>query len=245
MEREKLLSTYKNALALRESITSSVSSEDNVAGKYASYPVFLRKFQEIRNLLDSHIDLSIVDSFDINKIPNPFNQIWPQQKQIFDQVSFNLSLLISRMEIELDIKTDQIKALKYFFESNTRKAVHTSPTCERDIQNIIETLLIGKGYEKGVDYDREVGRVKVSLKEVVPDFIVLNLSLAIEVKLTKDKIKSKTIVDEINADIQSYSKRYRYLLFIVYDMGSIRDTDEFKNGIVSEENGIYIVIIKH
>ena len=70
--------------------------------------------------------------------------------------------------------------------------------------------------EKGVDYDREVGRVKVAIKEVVPDFIFQKLGMALEVKLSKSTSKSKTIIDEINADILSYSKEYRSVLFLIY-----------------------------
>ena len=51
------------------------------------------------------------------------------------------------------------------------------PESERDVQDVVEQLLIGRGYEKGIDYDREVGRVKVSSKEVIPDFIMALLIL--------------------------------------------------------------------
>ena len=98
--------------------------------------------------------------------------------------------------------------------------------------------------EKGVDYDREVGRVKVSIKEVVPDFILQKLGLAIEVKLSKSATKSRTIVDEINADILAYSKGYRSTLFVIYDLGSIRDESEFKNDLEIHE-GVSVVIVKH
>ena len=106
-------------------------------------------------------------------------------------------------------------------------------------------MLIGKGFAKGVDYDRETGRVKVSIKEVVPDFILPRLSMAIEIKLSKDKSKSKSIVDEINADIQAYSKNYSSTLFIVYDLGSIQDEFEFKHGLETVDGNIRVIIVKH
>jgi REase_DpnII-MboI len=83
-------------------------------------------------------------------------------------------------------------------------------------------LLIGRGLAKGIDYDREVGQVKVSIKEVIQDFILPKLSLAIEVKLAKTDTKARSIVDEINADIQAYGRKYDQILFIVHDVGSIR-----------------------
>lgn len=108
----------------------------------------------------------------------------------------------------------------------------------------IEQLLIGRGLTKGLDYDRETGRVKVSIKEVVPDFILPKLSLAIEVKLAKTDSQAKAIVDEINADIQAYGRAYSHLLFIVYDLGTIRDTLEFTRDLESV-GGVEAIVVKH
>ena len=113
-----------------------------------------------------------------------------------------------------------------------------------EIQDTIETLLIGKGLCKGIDFNREVGRVKVSIKEVIPDFIFPKLGLALEVKFTNDKTKTKRIIDQINADIRAYSKEYSNLLFVVYDIGTITDVNEFKNDIQNKDI-INVIIVKH
>lgn len=81
-------------------------------------------------------------------------------------------------------------------------------------------------------------------KEYKPDFIFPKLDLALEVKLSKTKAKSKEIVDEINADIKAYSKGYNQLLFLIYDMGTIRDEMEFKNDLDNKDN-IQLLIIKN
>jgi hypothetical protein len=126
-----------------------------------------------------------------------------------------------------------------------RKVIFEEPRTERDVQNAVEQLLVGRGLSRGVDYEREKGRVKVSIKETVPDFIVRRLSLAVEVKLSRDKNASRAIVDEINADIQAYGKAYAAMIFLVYDLGSIQDEGEFKQGLVSSENNIHVVVVKH
>ena len=133
---------------------------------------------------------------------------------------------------------------KDFFQANLRKAVQQEPKNEKQVQDVVEALLIGCGLTKGIDYDREVGRVKVSIKEVVPDFVLHKLSMAIEIKLSKDKDRSKAIVDEINADIQAYAKQYSRLLFIIYDMGSIRDETEFKQDLENSQN-TSVIVVKH
>ncbi|MBK6500583.1 MAG: hypothetical protein IPG00_21530 [Saprospiraceae bacterium] len=205
-----LKSTYKNALSLKETMQNSLN-EENIAGKYASYPIFLRKYSQLRDGLENILDLSITDKFNQELIPNPFDQTWPQQKQIFEMILVNLNLLISRIETELDLKKDKLDELKHFLQSNIRKAAIQEPNQEKDVQDIIETLLIGKGMEKGIDYDREVGRVKISSKEVIPDFNLDKINLALEVKYTDNNTKTKSIIDQINADILSYSKRYKFI----------------------------------
>lgn len=162
----------------------------------------------------------------------------------FDSVLGNLALIRSTIENHLEIKIEEIFNLKNFFSSNLRKAVLRDPENEMYIQDTIEQMLIGKGMSKGIDYDREVGRVKVSIKEYMPDFIFPKLDLAFEIKISKTKAKSKEIVDEINADIQAYGKQYSQLLFLIYDIGTIRDEDEFKNDIDNADN-IQLIIVKH
>ncbi len=44
--------------------------------------------------------------------------------------------------------------------------------------------------------------------------------------------------------LQHMEKKYSQLLFVVYDMGTIRDEDEFKTDIDNKDN-IQIVIVKH
>ncbi len=144
----------------------------------------------------------------------------------------------------MNLRADEITNLRNFFQASLRKVVFRSPEKEIDVQDAIEQLLIGRGLAKGVDYDRETGRVKVSIKEVVPDFIFPRLGLALEVKLSKDKERSRAIVDEINADIQAYSKKYPFLLFVIYDLGTIRDEVEFKQNLEVADD-IFVTIVKH
>jgi hypothetical protein len=89
-----------------------------------------------------------------------------------------------------------------------------------------------------------MGRVKISIKETVPDFILRKLSMALEIKLAKTEIKSKAIVDEINADIQAYGRAYDRILFVVDDLGTIRDTVEFARDL-SSSTGTEVIVVKH
>ncbi len=96
---------------------------------------------------------------------------------------------------------------------------------------------------RGTDYDRETGRVKVSGKESVPDFVFPNLKLCLEVKLAKSPDKLRAIVDEINADIRAYGTQYERQLYVVYDLGTVRDEAEFKRGL-EDAPGVSVLVVK-
>jgi hypothetical protein len=246
MDKDKLRQYLENIKALEDAMRFVFQSkEDQSVWRFSSYKQFMRKYNEIAIKVSKEIPYDgLYDIYDLEKVPDWGNTLADAQKNYFHLVLANIALLRSLIENKLDVKNDEILNLKNFFISNLRRAILHDPENEIYIQDVIEQLLIGKGLNKGLDYDREVGRVKVSIKEVKPDFIFPKLSLALEIKFSKTKSKSKEIVDEINADIQSYSKEYKQILFVVYDLGTIRDEGEFKNDIDNKDN-IQVVVIKH
>ena len=54
-----------------------------------------------------------------------------------------------------------------------------------------------------------------------------------------------TGIDEINADIPAYKTRYKNLLFVVYDMGCIRDISSFVGDIESNNKNVSVIVVKH
>ncbi len=212
--------------------------------KYAGYRQFARKYNDLLTIIARECPLPpLLDLYKVDAIPGNADSFSFQRKEIFDGVYANLSLLKGTLESQLGVVEDETEALRDFFQSRLRSAVLHEPQKESEVQDAVETLLIGRGLQKGVEYDREVGRVKVSTKEFVPDFILPRLSLAVEVKLVKRQGRVSEVVDEINADIRAYSKRYRSLLFIVYDLGFIRDELEFKQGLEDPGN-VAVIIVK-
>ncbi|MFM2213021.1 MAG: hypothetical protein RL427_284 [Bacteroidota bacterium] len=212
---------------------------------FSNYKTFMRKYNDIAILTHKELEANVIfDIYDIEKVKDWGDTLRPQQKMYFDSVITNVALLRSTLENKLDVKNEEILNLKNFLQSTLRKAIMVEPENEQYVQDTVEQILIGKGFSKGIDYDREVGRIKVSIKEYKPDFIFLKLDLALEIKISKTKTKSKVLVDEINADINAYRKKYNHLLFLIYDLGTIRDEDEFKNDLDNKEN-VQLVVIKH
>ena len=124
-----------------------------------------------------------------------------------------------------------------------RATIFQQPDKELDVQNAIEVLLIGRGLSKGADYDRESGKFEFSGKEYIPDFVLPKMNMCIEVKLLKEGRRSQ-MIEEISADITAYKKQYEHILFVVYDLGVIRDEVEFRRDIEMIE-GVKVVVVKH
>lgn len=246
MDKQILKNLLSNTKALEDAMKFIYRASDtNDILPFSNYKTFMRKYNDIALKVFKEVNEEVIfDIYDLDKVKDWADTLKPQQKMYFDMVLGNVALLRSTIENKLDIKNEEILNLINFFNSSLRKAVLHDPENEAYIQDTIEQLLIGKGLAKGIDYDREVGRVKVSIKEYKPDFIFLKLDLALEIKISKTKSKSKEIVDEINADIQAYGKRYSQLLFLIYDVGTIRDEEEFKNDIDNKDS-IQLIIVKH
>jgi hypothetical protein len=182
--------------------------------------------------------------YDLEAVTSPGSTIAMQQKGYFDSVLVNAQMLRALVQQQLGPTTDKVMDIANFVAANLRRGFHSQPENERQVQDVLETLFIGRGLQKGLDYDRETGRVKVSVKESIPDFILPKLGLAVEVKFVETATRLRGVVDEINADIRSYGTAYAHLLFVVYDVGQVRDEEQFKRGL-EDSVGIRLVVVKH
>lgn len=178
-----------------------------------------------------------------DNMQSSMNTLWPIQKEIMESVYLSTGILLAYLESATEFAESDFDNLINFIKSNLRATIFSIPDKEVEIQNAIETLLIGRGMRKGLDYDRESGKFEFSGKEYIPDFIIPKLNLCIEVKLLKPGRKSR-VIEEINADITAYSKQYDRQAFIIYDLGDIRDEVEFRRDIENAGNNIKVIIVK-
>jgi hypothetical protein len=175
--------------------------------------------------------------YDIQKMKGSMDTVWLVQKEIFDTV-YAFTLQLSALLSEYDTgNSASISELQDMLSANLRKAIFSKPDKEVEVQNAIESLLIGRGYQRGIDYDREAGKIKFSGKEFIPDFVFTEIGTALEVKLIKDETQRSACVEQMSADIPAYLSRYAHLLFCVYDLGAIRDVNEFQSGIQRQAGG--------
>lgn len=230
--------------AMRVSVTSAQGEHANL-GNYSSYKTFMQKYQALALEAQPWLpENKLLTFYDLSKVKSSADLTWSHQKEYFDHTFTNLKLLKSLIENEIGFADDETENLKAFIESKLRKAIFKMPEREWEVQQAIETLLVGRGMTKGAEYDRETGRVKVSGKEFIPDFVFRKLGLCMEVKLSNSREKLKSIVDEINADVRAYATHYERQLYVVYDLGTIQHEDEFERGI-EDTPGVSVVVVKH
>ena len=236
--------SYTNSLLGAMNAARQASASYHI-DNWTGYKEYAIRYMELAQLVSAETELPpTVKAYDVEKMPSASHMLPHQQKMIFESVYTDVLMLKGFLENKIGVTDDQIQALRNFFQDRLRSAIFHEPSKEQEVQNVVEQLLIGRGMRKGPDYDREVGRVKISSKEVVPDFIFPKLSLALEVKLIKTPQRVPRSVDEINADIASYSKRYDQLLFLVYDLGHIRDEMEFRRGLENAQT-VFVAVVKH
>ena len=182
-------------------------------------------------------------TFNLDVIPGWADTVWPTQKRILEQVLLSTRMLISSLESSTDFVEDEFDNIENFLQLRLRTVVFQRPEKEVEVQNAIESLLLGRGLSKGADYDRESGKFEFSGKEYIPDFIIPKMSLGREVKLLREGRKSK-VIEEISADITAYKKVYQRQLYVVYDLGVIQNEIEFKRDIEMID-GVKVIIVKH
>ncbi len=213
-------------------------------GRYSSYKDMACIYNDLAEQVKHVLKVSsMLYTFNIADIPGYGNAVWGVEKKILEQVLISAKMLLASLEGSIDFVDDEFDNIENFFSSRLRTVIFNKPDKEIEVQNAIESLLLGRGLSKGTDYDRESGKFEFSGKEYIPDFIISKLNLCIEVKLLRGGRKSK-IIEEISSDITAYQKVYQRQLYIVYDLGVIQNEVEFK-GDIEKFEGVRVIIIKH
>lgn len=177
---------------------------------------------------------------DLGPQMNPMDATGIMARSYAELVAARLGLLANYLSTGVDDKDRKTEDLVDFIGANLRAIVFTTPSTEIEVQNALEALLRGKS----LDYRREKVVIPYSSKVFIPDFTIEAVETALEVKLCPHLGKERDIVGQINEDIPAYHTRYRRLIFVVYDLGYIRDEALFKSGIEDIDN-VYVLVVKN
>ncbi len=235
------------AKALQKSVEMVLKdSAIETHSRYVGFKMYADKYNIIARQAEKLLDLpkNSFSEFRTDLMKSYMDTLGGTMKQVVESVYLETGILLTYLESATDFVEDEFDNISNFIKSKLRASIFTAPEKEVEVQNALELLLIGRGLNKGIDYDRETGKFEFSGKEYIPDFILPKLNLCIEVKLLKEGRRSR-VVDEINADITAYSTKYDRLLFVVYDLGFIRDENEFRRDIENAGESIKVLIIKH
>lgn len=244
METKQIKTIISQAKGLELTIKEIFNGDGMEANRYTAYKDMAMYYNDLVFEAKKVMKMGMFYTFELDKIPFWADTLWPQQKAIFETVLVSTRLLITTLESNVDFIGEEIDNIENFLKNKLRSVIFSTPEKEIEVQNRVETLLVGKGLNKGIDYDRETGKFNYSGREYIPDFIVPKLNMCIEIKLLKDKLHKSKLIEEINADITAYKKNYENILFVIYDLGIIRDEIEFCRDILNNE-GIKVIVVKH
>lgn len=208
---------------------------------YAGYPFYIDEYNRLLafTALEDPDVMAYFQLIDLKDNRNPAQTAGIFWKSYAEQATVRLNSLASYIQSKLGTKQQEHEQIIDLIRANLRPAIYDDPKHEREVQNALETIF----RVRGLDFRREQESVPYGTKRYIPDFTFERIGMAVEVKLCKAKEREKEMIDEINADIIGYGGRYDRCLFVVYDLGFIRDTAQFSADIEKNPN-VHVEIIK-
>lgn len=220
-------------------------SAGHCLGAFQGCVQFARSYNEIAKHAEPLLaQTRLMWTVDENKLRSPNDMIEPDQRALFDTIYMQVLNLLGQLEGVTADKIGELNHLHEAIRANFRGLFFDIPSSEKAVQDNFERFLLARGFKKPANFDRETGRVKVAGKEFVPDFILGPLNCAVEIKLLAERASIKAVIEELNADIAAYSTKYEAVIALIYDLGQIRDVDEFESGL-KLVGYTRVVIVKH
>lgn len=214
---------------------------DSFFGSYGGYPTYINEYNRLLPFvweLGEEAKL-LFPPIDLGKQINPADAVGLMWKTYAELAASRLAALAAYLKGRQGARPREHAEIAELIRSNLRAALFADPERERQVQDVLETILRARG----LTFRREQESIAYSTKRYIPDFTFDALSFAIEVKLCNRTDREKAMIDEINADIIGYGGRYAKMLFVVYDLGFIRDVDGFRSDIENTP-GVSVLVVK-
>jgi len=234
---------YNMARAAAQGATRACEADGGkMAIRYGGYPAYVAEYNRLIPLVVQEFGEEakyLFQPIDLGKHIHPSATIGTMWRTYLEQAAARLNALEAYLRSKIGVTDERLQSVLDLINANLRASIFQTPEREKEIQNALEVIFRARGLE----FCRETSTIKYSSKTFVPDFTFETLDLALEVKLCKTALKRKSLIDEINADIPAYRSRYRFAVFVVYDLGFIRDVSEFKSGIEGNPD-VHVLVVK-
>lgn len=172
------------------------------------------------------------DFYGMSLIPAALDSI-EQAIGVYEHIAEDTGMVHLASRQAIDIEGAIERALRPYFRSEP-------PRNEREVQDAVDVIL----RSLGVDHSREKDVAVVGERSFKPDFVVPDDDLAIEVKYARQGRELRTLQEEIAADVAAYRTKWKRLLVVVYDAGTIADPYLFRRSHM-QSFGVSVVVIKH
>jgi hypothetical protein len=240
---ETLYNMAASAARNAERMCSQAGGSDNGLSflPYAGYPFYIEEYNRLL-VNTAENDPAVLKYFQfvtLGKDHNPADVIGPMWKAYAEQAAVLLNSLASYLQSKLGKAQQEYEQIIDLIRANLRRSIFHDPAHEREVQDALEIIFNARN----LDFRREQDSVSYSTKRYTPDFTFDRLGLAVEVKLCKDRDREREMIDEINADIIGYAGRYDRCVFVIYDLGFIRDVARFSEDIEKNPN-VHVLIVK-
>jgi REase_DpnII-MboI len=208
---------------------------------YSGYPFYIDEYNRLAQLTAVEFPEAspLFPLVDLQGARNPGSIGGHMWKAYSELAAARLGALSAYLKTKLGTKQQEHEQIIDLITANLRASIYQDPGHEREVQDVLETIFRARS----LNYRREKDTVPYSTKRYIPDFTFNAIGLAVEVKLCKDEKREKDMIDEIGADIVGYADRYDRIIFVIYDLGFIRDVPQFRADI-EKQGKTHVLVLK-
>jgi len=215
----------RNLIAVRNAVREARTTKlITISPPPAIRGLLMKNVDPFENLFESFYGQSL--------IPDAMDSI-EQAMGVYEHMSSDEALVKLNPREAIDIESAIERALRPSFRSGP-------PNSEKEVQDAIENILRALG----VEFTRDKEVAPVGGKAFRPDFVVISLDLAIEIKLAKSGHGAAEIQEEMTADIGACRTRWRHFMVVIYDLGVIPDPYHLRTSNL-KLFGVSVVVVKH
>ena len=154
-EIKEIKTLISQAKGLEKTIFEILNDNTPEHARYSSFKSMALVYNDIADRAQKVMKFGSFYKMNTDEMKSWADTLWPASKSILESVLLSTRLLITTLESNIDFIGEEVDNIENFIKTKLRSAIFEIPSKEKEVQNGIETLFVGKGFGKGIDYDRE------------------------------------------------------------------------------------------